>query len=374
MGYSNMVASCSHGLYFMNIASPDCNLKTNSIPSKHFHRASTSLGDSHGHLRRDLLSHRDLASSARSSKTIVQMANKVVEFDFNKYMHSKALAVNEAMDKVITLGYPQKLFESMRYSLLAGGKRVRPVLCIAACELVGGTEELAMPTACAIEMIHTMTLIHDDLLCIDNDDLRRGNPTNHKVFGEDTALLAGLALHSFAFEHIALSTSKTVGTNRILRIVSELSRATGSEGIVGGQFLDIASEGDPSVDVEAVEWVHAHKTSILLECSAVCGAIIGGASEDKIERTRRYARCVGLLFQVVDDILDATKSSKELGKTAGKDLVSDKATYPKLMGLEKAREFADELLNRAKGELSCFDPAKVAPLLGLADYIASREK
>nr|WJL30505.1 GPPS [Vector pBbB2a-GPPS-LinS]WJL30512.1 GPPS [Vector pBbB2c-OA]WJL30559.1 GPPS [Vector pBbB2c-CBGA]WJL30566.1 GPPS [Vector pBbB2c-CBGA_J23100]WJL30573.1 GPPS [Vector pBbB2c-CBGA_J23105]WJL30580.1 GPPS [Vector pBbB2c-CBGA_J23116]WJL30587.1 GPPS [Vector pBbB2c-CBGA_J23119]WJL30594.1 GPPS [Vector pBbB2c-CBGA_J23150]WJL30600.1 GPPS [Vector pBbB2c-CBG]WJL30608.1 GPPS [Vector pBbB1c-CBGA]WJL30615.1 GPPS [Vector pBbB1c-CBGA_Ptrc]WJL30622.1 GPPS [Vector pBbB1c-CBGA_PlacUV5]WJL30628.1 GPPS [ len=296
-----------------------------------------------------------------------------MEFDFNKYMDSKAMTVNEALNKAIPLRYPQKIYESMRYSLLAGGKRVRPVLCIAACELVGGTEELAIPTACAIEMIHTMSLMHDDLPCIDNDDLRRGKPTNHKIFGEDTAVTAGNALHSYAFEHIAVSTSKTVGADRILRMVSELGRATGSEGVMGGQMVDIASEGDPSIDLQTLEWIHIHKTAMLLECSVVCGAIIGGASEIVIERARRYARCVGLLFQVVDDILDVTKSSDELGKTAGKDLISDKATYPKLMGLEKAKEFSDELLNRAKGELSCFDPVKAAPLLGLADYVAFRQ-
>jgi len=377
MAYSSVVASCSHGPYFMNNTSRECNLKRISIPSKHFLGVSSSLGDSNAHLKKEL-SHGDLVSSTRSSKTIVQFPNqpeqlKAVEFDFNKYMHSKAMAVDEALDKALPLRYPEKIYESMRYSLLAGGKRVRPLLCIAACELVGGTEELAMPTACALEMIHTMSLIHDDLPCIDNDDLRRGKPTNHKVFGQGTAVLGGDALLSFAFEHIAASTRKTVGTDRILRVVSELGRATGAEGIMGGQVVDIASEGDPSIDLHTLEWIHSHKTGMLLECSVVCGAIIGGASEDEIERVRRYARSVGLLFQVVDDILDVTKSSEELGKTAGKDLISDKATYAKLMGLERAKEFAHELLNRAKEELSWLDPYKAAPLLGFADYVASRQ-
>jgi geranylgeranyl diphosphate synthase type II len=327
-----------------------------------------------------LSSCRDAASSCRSSNTIVQLLDlseevkTVVEFDFNKYMHAKAISVNEALDRAVPLRFPQKLHESMRYSILSGGKRVRPVLCIAACELVGGTEELAMPIACAIEMIHVMTLLHDDMPCLDNDDIRRGKPTNHKVFGEGTALIAGVALLSVAFEHIAVSTSKTVGNDRILRMVSELGRTTGSQGIMGGQFLDLVSEGDASVDLQTLQWIHVHKTAVLLESSVVCGAIIGGASEDEIERIRRYASCVGILFQVVDDILDVTKSSEELGKTAGKDLMSDKATYPKLMGLEKSKEFSIELLDRAKEELSYFDPAKTAPLLALADYIAFREK
>nr|ACA21458.2 geranyl diphosphate synthase 2 [Picea abies]AMK97470.1 geranyl disphosphate synthase [synthetic construct] len=385
MGYNGMVVSSNLGLYYLNIASRECNLKRISIPSP-FHGVSTSLGSStskhlglRGHLKKELLSHRLLLSSTRSSKALVQLADlseqvkNVVEFDFDKYMHSKAIAVNEALDKVIPPRYPQKIYESMRYSLLAGGKRVRPILCIAACELMGGTEELAMPTACAIEMIHTMSLIHDDLPYIDNDDLRRGKPTNHKVFGEDTAIIAGDALLSLAFEHVAVSTSRTLGTDIILRLLSEIGRATGSEGVMGGQVVDIESEGDPSIDLETLEWVHIHKTAVLLECSVVCGAIMGGASEDDIERARRYARCVGLLFQVVDDILDVSQSSEELGKTAGKDLISDKATYPKLMGLEKAKEFADELLNRGKQELSCFDPTKAAPLFALADYIASRQ-
>jgi len=238
---------------------------------------------------------------------------------------------------------------------------------------VGGTEELAMPTACALEMIHTMSLIHDDLPCMDNDDLRRGKPTNHKVFGQGTALLAGDALHAFAFEHIVAFTSKSVGSDGILRAVTELARATGPQGIMGGQIVDIASERDAFVDLQTLEWIHIHKTAVLFECATVCGAIIGGASGDEIERIRRFARYLGLLFQVVDDILDVTKSSEDLGKTAGKDLVSDKATYPKLMGLEKAKGFSLELLNKAKEELSCFDPMKAAPLFGLADYMALRQ-
>lgn len=378
MSYSSIAASC-HTLHA---------LKRVSIQLNHFPGASTSMGVSNsehlaglrGYSKRKLSLYRAPVSSfGPSANTNVQLLNlpeetkKGVEFDFNEYMVAKAMAVNEALDKAVPLRYPEKLHESMRYSLLAGGKRVRPVLCIAACELVGGTEELAMPVACAVEMIHTMTLLHDDFPCLDNDDMRRGQPTNHKVFGEGTALLAGVALLSIAFEHIAVSTSKTVGNDTISRLVFELGRTTGSEGIMGGQFLDLASEGDASVDLETLEWIHNHKTAVLLECSVVCGAIIGGAAEDEIERIRRYASCVGILFQVVDDILDVTKSSEELGKTAGKDLIGDKATYPKLMGLEKSKQFSVELLNRAKGQLSCFDPAKAAPLLALADYIAFRQ-
>nr|ACZ57571.1 isoprenyl diphosphate synthase [Picea abies] len=382
MAYSSMAPTC-HCLHFMNIVSQECNLKRVSIQSRRFRGLSTSLwssGGFQGHLKRELSAYRHLVSSLRCSNTNAQLANlseqvkgKVTEFDFKEYMRSKAMSVNEALDRAVPLRYPEKIHEAMRYSLLAGGKRVRPILCIAACELVGGSEELAMPTACAMEIIHTMSLIHDDLPPMDNDDLRRGKPTNHKVFGEGTAVLAGDALLSFAFEHIAVSTSKTVESDRVLRVVSELGRAIGSEGVAGGQVADITSQGNPSVGLETLEWIHIHKTAVLLECSVASGAIIGGASDDEIERVRKYARCVGLLFQVVDDILDVTKSSEELGKTAAKDLLSDKATYPKLMGLEKAKEFADELLGKAKEELSFFNPTKAAPLLGLADYIAQRQ-
>eukprot|EP00253_Pinus_taeda_P003756 PITA_03756 len=301
-------ASC-HGLYFMNIASQECNLRRVSIPIKRFHGISNSSGTSIGdHLAASgLLSYRHLiVSSARPSNA------DVVEFDFKEYMLSKALAVNEALDKDIPLSHPKQIYESMRYSLLAGGKRIRPILCIAACEIVGGTQELAMPTACAMEMIHTMSLIHDDLPCMDNDDLRR------------------------------------VGSDRILRVVSEFGRATGSQGIVGGQIVDLASERDASVELETLDWIHIHNTGVLLECSGVCGAIIGGASEDEIERIRRFTRCLGLLFQVVDDILDATKSSEEIGKTAGKDLVERPEQQAKF---QRPREWNPGATSRRKKQM-----------------------
>nr|AKQ24577.1 geranylgeranyl pyrophosphate synthase [Lepidium apetalum] len=304
-----------------------------------------------------------------------QSSSSSSSFDFMSYIIHKAESVNKALDSAVPLREPLKIHESMRYSLLAGGKRVRPVLCIAACELVGGDESLAMPAACAVEMIHTMSLIHDDLPCMDNDDLRRGKPTNHKVFGEDVAVLAGDALLSFAFEHLASATSSDVSPARVVRAVGELAKAIGSEGLVAGQVVDISSEGLDLNDIglEHLEYIHIHKTAALLEASAVLGAIVGGGSDDEIERLRKFARCIGLLFQVVDDILDVTKSSKELGKTAGKDLIADKLTYPKLMGLEKSREFAEKLNREARDQLLGFDSDKVAPLLALANYIANRQ-
>uniref|UniRef100_A0A7N0UBY3 Geranylgeranyl diphosphate synthase n=1 Tax=Kalanchoe fedtschenkoi TaxID=63787 RepID=A0A7N0UBY3_KALFE len=293
-------------------------------------------------------------------------------FSFKAYMVGKAAKVNQALDDAVALREPLKIHESMRYSLLAGGKRVRPILCLAACELVGGEERMAMPSACAVEMIHTMSLIHDDLPCMDNDDLRRGKPTNHKVFGEDVAVLAGDALLSFAFEHIAVSTAG-VSKGRILRAVAELAKAIGSEGLVAGQVVDICSEGLPDVGLDHLEYIHVHKTAALLEAAVVLGAIMGGGSDEEVERLRKFARYIGLLFQVVDDILDVTKSSQELGKTAGKDLVADKTTYPKLLGIEKSREFAAKLNADAQAQLVGFDQEKAAPLVALANYIAHRE-
>jgi geranylgeranyl diphosphate synthase type II len=293
-------------------------------------------------------------------------------FGFHSYMASKAKAVNLALEKAVPICYPERIHEAMRYSLLGGGKRIRPILCIAACELVGGSQETAMPAACAMEMIHTMSLIHDDLPCMDNDDFRRGQPTNHKAFGEYTAVLAGDALLALAFEHIAGSTTG-VPPDRLVRAIAHMGKAVGSRGVIAGQFLDLASEGDCSISLETLEFIHIHKTAALLESSVVCGAILGGASEEQVERLRKYARTVGLLFQVVDDILDGTKTSEELGKTAGKDLLTNKATYPRLLGLDASKDFAKELLRRAKEHLSIFDPQKAAPLCALAYFIAYRE-
>lgn len=293
-------------------------------------------------------------------------------FDFKAYMVQKAISVNKALDGAILLRHPQKIHEAMRYSLLAGGKRVRPMLCLAACELVGGQEPMAMPAACAVEMIHTMSLIHDDLPCMDNDDLRRGKPTNHKVFGEDVAVLAGDALLAFAFEHIAESTVG-VTPSRIIRAIGELAKSIGTEGLVAGQVVDICSEGLSDVGVEQLEFIHVHKTAALLEAAVVLGAVLGGGSDAEVEKLRKFARYIGLLFQVVDDILDVTKSSQELGKTAGKDLVADKVTYPKLMGIEKSKEFAQKLNRDAQDQLSGFNPDKAAPLIALANYIAYRQ-
>lgn len=289
-----------------------------------------------------------------------------------------AVMVEDALDKSVPLGNPPLVHQSydacaqaMRYSLLGGGKRVRPLLCIAACEMVGGEAEKAMPAACAVEMIHTMSLIHDDLPAMDNDSLRRGRPTNHTVYGDAVAILAGDALLARSFEYVARETSG-VSADRILKVVAEIGKCVGSEGLAGGQVVDIVCEGK-DISVETLQYIHEHKTGPLLEASVVSGAILGGADEADIETLRTYARSIGLAFQVVDDILDCTRSSEELGKTAGKDEQVGKATYPKIVGLGESRRIAAELIDNAKAALKGFDQEKAKPLIKLADYIGARD-
>ncbi|XP_062181248.1 geranylgeranyl pyrophosphate synthase 7, chloroplastic-like [Phragmites australis] len=322
------------------------------------------------------LSFRCAVTSQTASNTTtatVLQANKEA-FGFEQYMASKAAAVNEALDRAVPLRHPaERLHESMRYSLLAGGKRVRPVLALAACELVGGDEAAAAPVACAVEMVHAMSLIHDDLPCMDDDDLRRGRPTNHVAFGVSTALLAGDALLALAFEHVARGCADHgVPAERALRAVAELGNAVGAEGLACGQVVDMASEG-AAVGLATLEYIHVHKTARLLEAATVCGAIVGGGTYEEVEGIRRFARYIGLLFQVVDDVLDVTRTSEQLGKTAGKDLASDKATYPKLMGVDGARAYAAELVASAEAELDRFDRDRAAPLRHLSRFIAYRQ-
>ncbi|CAO2830309.1 unnamed protein product [Amaranthus hypochondriacus] len=314
----------------------------------------------------------ETAHNSSDSKITHEMRT-ISPFDFKSYMAEKARSVNKALDMAVTLKHPEQIHEAMRYSLLAGGKRVRPILCIAACELVGGDQSAAMAAACAVEMIHTMSLIHDDLPCMDNDDLRRGKPTNHVVFGERVAVLAGDSLLSFAFEHLTTATPLSqVSPGQIVRAVGELARVIGAEGLVAGQVVDIDSEGAVDVGLDQLLFIHMHKTAKLLEGSVVIGAIIGGGSDLEVEKLRKFATRIGLLFQVVDDILDVTKSTEELGKTAGKDLVADKVTFPKLMGVDKSKEYAERLVKEAKEQLVGFDLEKAKPLIALADYIANR--
>ncbi len=292
-------------------------------------------------------------------------------FDFGAYLRASRERIETALEASLGPEEPETLREAMRYSLLAGGKRLRPILCLAACELAGGAAEVALPTAVALEMVHTMSLIHDDLPAMDNDDLRRGRPTSHKMFGEAMAILAGDALLTRAFEMVARR-SPDVSPERLLAVVGELSLASGAPGLVGGQVVDLESEGK-DVDLTTLEYIHLHKTGALLRACVVCGALVGGASTELLEALRVYARGIGLAFQIIDDILDVTASSEVLGKTAGKDLTADKTTYPKLLGLEESRQRADALVGEAKGALAPWSE-RAQPLLALADYITSRDR
>lgn len=291
-------------------------------------------------------------------------------FDLSTYLKQRQAEVEVALDHSLPLTYPETIYESMRYSLLAGGKRLRPILCLATCELLGGTVEMAMPTACALEMIHTMSLIHDDLPAMDNDDYRRGKLTNHKVYGDAMAILAGDGLLAYAFEYIAAQT-RNVPAERILKVIARLGRAVGAQGLVGGQVVDLESEGRSDIQEATLNYIHTHKTGALLESCVVCGGILAGATDAEQEHLSRYAQNIGLAFQIIDDILDITATQEELGKTAGKDLQAQKATYPSLWGIEASKIKAQELIDAAKAELESFGE-KAQSLIALADFITAR--
>jgi geranylgeranyl diphosphate synthase type II len=301
----------------------------------------------------------------------LQMPHEEAPFDLSVYLKQRQVQVEAALESSITVTYPEKIYEAMRYSLLAGGKRLRPILCLATCEMAGGTIEMAMPTACALEMIHTMSLIHDDLPAMDNDDYRRGRLTNHKVYGDNIAILAGDGLLAYAFEYVA-SQTKNVPPERVLRAIALLGRAVGAAGLVGGQVVDLESEGKLDVTADTLHFIHTHKTAALLEACVVSGGILAGLEESDLQRLSRYAQNIGLAFQIIDDILDVTATAEELGKTAGKDLQAQKVTYPSLWGIEESRRQADALVTSAKAELTSFGE-KAQPLIALADFITNRK-
>jgi len=302
-----------------------------------------------------------------SSPTMPQ----TVAFNLDKYLRDRKQEVEIALDASIAVTYPEKIYESMRYSLMAGGKRLRPILCIAANELLGGDLASAMPTACAMEMVHTMSLIHDDLPAMDNDDFRRGKPTNHKVYGDDIAILAGDALLAYAFEFIAENT-KGVTAERILKVIAHLGHAVAATGLVGGQVVDLECEGKQDITAETLTFIHIHKTAALLESCVICGALLAGANDTDIMRLSTYANNIGLAFQIIDDILDITSTSEQLGKTAGKDLSAQKVTYPSLWGIETSQQKAQELVESAKAQLVSYGDAAL-PLMAIADYITARK-
>jgi geranylgeranyl diphosphate synthase type II len=263
---------------------------------------------------------------------------------------------------------PPSIHKAMRYSIFAGGKRVRPILCLEAARIFTAQLDPILPVACSLEFIHTYSLIHDDLPALDNDDLRRGKPTSHKMFGEAIAILTGDALLTLAFEVLATA---PLDAARRVAVLAEIARAAGTQnGMVGGQVADLEAESKKATP-ETLEYIHRSKTAALIRASVVSGAIAGGAASEDVERLRRFGENIGWAFQVVDDILDVEESSAALGKTAGKDQAQNKATYPALFGLERSHAFAKELAAKALAEIESYG-AKAANLRALAEFLVLR--
>ena len=250
--------------------------------------------------------------------------------------------INTALDKYMKIEYPEDIFKSMKYTTTLPGKRLRPVMCLEACRIFGGNMEDAMPTACAIEMLHAQSLIHDDLPCMDNDDFRRGKPSNHKVFGEAIATLAGDALLSYG-PQVIIENSKNIPAERVLKVLNEYMKAAGVYGIIAGQVADIENEKAKVKDAKTLEYIHTHKTADLFRLALKAGAIIAGADEKALDEMNDFANKFGLAFQIYDDILDEISTFEELGKTIGKDKASDKLTYVSLYGLEEAEKKLNSL-------------------------------
>jgi geranylgeranyl diphosphate synthase, type II len=288
-----------------------------------------------------------------------------------EYLISRQKMVDGALQSYLPKSSvkPKTIHKAMRYSVFAGGKRLRPILCLAAGESCGGEALAALPLACAVECIHTYSLIHDDLPCMDDDDLRRGMPTSHKVFGEAIAVLAGDALLTFAFELAA----QVPGWPRysLKDVIGELASASGSRHLIGGQVADLEGEGK-RVSIQSLKFIHQSKTAALL-CAAIrLGAMSANATPSRLQSLSEFGMALGLAFQVIDDILDVTQSSETLGKSAGKDLVSEKATYPSVIGLEESRKMAKKLTEKAHQSLKTFT-GQAATLHGLADFLLDRE-
>jgi geranylgeranyl diphosphate synthase type II len=287
-------------------------------------------------------------------------------------LESGGKLIDAALERLIPSGhaYPQSIHQAMRHSVFAGGKRIRPVLCMEAARAVAarlpdGVEELGA----ALEMLHTYSLVHDDLPALDDDDLRRGKPTCHKVFGEASAILAGDALQTQAYE--VLARLKCSAEARV-RIIEEIARGTGTvEGMIGGQVVDLESE-KVRPDAKVLEYIHRSKTGALITASLVSGGLFAEGSAQQIDALRKFGRAIGLAFQIVDDILDVTQSSEQLGKTAGKDTASDKATYPSLFGLGESQKKADALIAEAHAALASYGD-RAETLKGLANFLVQRK-
>jgi geranylgeranyl diphosphate synthase type II len=293
-------------------------------------------------------------------------------FDLQAYLADRSTRVNRALDRFLprTTTRPATIHKAMRYSLFAGGKRMRPALCLAAAEACGGSVNNALPLACAVECIHTYSLIHDDLPAMDNDDYRRGKLTNHKVFGEGIAILAGDALLTQAFEIAA----QCKGWSRYPHqdIILEITRAAGSLQLIAGQVADLEGEGR-KISADELKYIHERKTSALLCCSARLGGMSANCSATQLKALTDFGYNVGLAFQIIDDILDVTQTTEKLGKTAGKDTRAQKATYPAIVGLERSRRIAQELTDRAFAALKVFR-GEASALEMLAEFLLKRDR
>ena len=295
--------------------------------------------------------------------------------DLRVYLDEKRAIVEEALNRFFPRpeGPASDVVEAMRYSLFAGGKRLRPILCIAGASAVGGDESHALPVACALELIHTYSLIHDDLPAMDDDDLRRGKPTCHKVFGDAVAVLAGDGLLTEAFHLMGRGDlSGHVSPHVLLKAITLIAFAAGYQGMVGGQVVDIQSEGK-GVDASLVEFIHTHKTGALITASVASGALIGGGTAGQVVSIQDYGQKIGLAFQIADDILDIEGDTRTMGKGVGNDVRKKKITFPSVLGLEKSKEVQLSLIKKAVAMLESFDH-RADPLREIALYIIERKK
>jgi len=295
--------------------------------------------------------------------------------DIKTYLSEQRAVVESALERFMLPAESPFThhIHAMRYSLFAGGKRIRPILCLAAGGAIDDgrqTYENLLPVGCALECIHTYSLIHDDLPAMDDDELRRGKPTNHMLYGEAGAILAGDGLLTFAFQLLSDASTATLNPADRLHIMSLIATAAGPLGMVGGQALDIASENN-DFPFETLKTIHRSKTGALITCSVQAGAVAAGASPEQFTRLTEYGDNVGLAFQIVDDLLNVTATTEQLGKAAGSDAERGKATYPGYFGISETRRLAREAVDRAIASLSCFD-AKAEPLRALAEYIYTR--
>jgi geranylgeranyl diphosphate synthase type II len=294
-----------------------------------------------------------------------------VTFDLTNYLEDRRAMVEAALERVLPpeAAPPTRIHQAMRYSVLAPGKRLRPILVVAGTEAVGGRAETVLDTACALELIHAYSLIHDDLPAMDDDDYRRGRLTNHKVFGEALAILAGDALLTLAFRLVANNAAR-IAPGVVGLVVAEVADAAGTDGMVGGQVVDIESEGK-TISAEMLDYIHLHKTAALIRVALRVGAVLAGGREEVVDAISRAGEALGLAFQIVDDILDVEGNLAELGKTAGSDERKQKATYPSVHGLPASKARARDLIEETKRLLTPLGPS-AEPIRALADFVLER--